>query len=221
MKKQLLIALILFSLMSCKNNEDKKTPIAKLSIAEKIAKAHGIDHWKNVTEINFTFNVDRDSSHFERSWSWKPKTNQVTLITANDTINYNRKSLDSLSIKADQGFINDKFWLLAPFQILWDSGTTITDSVNIVAPISKTKLNKLTLTYGNEGGYTPGDAYDFFYDDNYLIKEWIFRKSNTKEPSMITTFENYEEFNGIKIAKDHKKAKGNWNLYFTNISINK
>jgi len=34
---------------------------------------------------------------------------------------------------------------------------------------------------------------------------------------MITTFKNYQDFNGIKIALDHKKAEGNWNLNFTNI----
>ncbi|RAJ14503.1 hypothetical protein [Olleya aquimaris] len=219
MKNQLLTALIICSLISCKNNAEKKSQSVQLTTAEKIAKAHGIDHWANVSQLNFTFNVDRDTVHFERSWIWKPKTQDVTLITSTDTISFNRTKLDSTSIKADQGFINDKYWLLAPFQLVWDSGTTITDSINSMAPISKATLNKLTITYGNDGGYTPGDAYDFFYDDNYKIKEWIFRKGNTQEPSMITTFENYEEFNGINIAKDHKKPDGNWKLYFTNISI--
>ena len=32
-------------------------------------------------------------------------------------------------------------------------------------------------------------------------------------------FENYQDFNGVKIALDHKKAKGNWNLNFTNVKI--
>jgi len=36
---------------------------------------------------------------------------------------------------------------------------------------------------------------------------------------MITTFENYQDFDGIKIALDHKKSEGNWNLNFTNVKI--
>lgn len=191
----------------------------ELTIAEKIAKAHGFDHWKNVHEIQFTFNVDRGDNHSERTWNWNPKTNDVRLTTDKDTINFNRKSLDSLSLKTDRAFINDKFWMLVPFQLVWDEGTTISESIKEVAPISKTELYKIILTYGNEGGYTPGDAYDIYYDKDYMIREWVFRQGNSVEPSMTTTFENYEDFNGIKIAKDHKMAEGNFNLFFSNIKV--
>lgn len=216
MKKLLLILISIIS-FSCK--KEIKMAENKVSTAEKIAHAHGLTNWNTINQIDFTFNVDKDSSHFERSWSWKPKQNEVSLIVDKDTISYNRSKIDSLTIQTDQGFINDKYWLLAPFQLVWDQGTKILDSTNKIAPISKVALNKLTLVYGNSGGYTPGDAYDFYYDDNYMIKEWIFRKGNTATPSMITSFENYEDYKGIKIAKDHKKPEGDWNLYFTNISI--
>ena len=219
--KKLLLILITIVCFSCKTDTKtiKETKNTTLTTADKIANAHGLSNWDKVTQIDFTFNVDKDSSHFQRSWSWKPKKNEVSLIVGQDTINYNRGKIDSLSIQTDQGFINDKYWLLAPYQLVWDTNTKIADSVNKIAPISKVALNKLTLAYGNAGGYTPGDAYDFYYDDNYMIKEWIFRKGNAQAPSMITSFENYEDFNGIKIAKDHKKSEGNWNLYFTDISI--
>ena len=73
---------LVFLLVSCKS--DKKDSIEttekELSVAEEIANANGFDHWKKVSEIQFTFNVDRDSSHFERSWTWKPKVDEVTLI---------------------------------------------------------------------------------------------------------------------------------------------
>ncbi|WP_452228582.1 hypothetical protein [Lacinutrix sp. MEBiC02404] len=218
MKNTFLILCALIIFISCKKEENKEV-IKELSVAEKIANAHGFENWDTVSEIAFTFNVDKDSTHFERSWTWKPKTNDVRLISNLDTIHYNRKDVDSISIKADQGFINDKFWLLAPFQLVWDSGTSISKPTQEKAPISETLLNKITLVYSNEGGYTPGDAYDFYYDDNYIIKEWIYRKGNTKEPSMITSFENHKDFNGIKIALNHIKKGENWNLNFTNIQV--
>ena len=77
----------------------------------------------------------------------------------------------------------------------------------------------ITILYADEGGYTPGDAYDIYYDNNYLIKEWVFRKGNSEEPSLTTTFENYIDYNGIKIAIDHKQEGGNWNLNFADVSI--
>ncbi|MEL0652466.1 hypothetical protein V6246_13645 [Algibacter sp. TI.3.09] len=219
MKNFIYITLITLLITSCKDNTKSIPEPKSLTMAEKIANAHGFENWKNVNEIAFTFNVDKDSTHFERHWVWKPKTNDITSITSTDTISYNRSALDSISLKVDPGFINDKFWLLIPFQLVWDSGTTISEPVKTEAPISKTALNKITLTYSNNGGYTPGDAYDIFYDDNFLIKEWIFRKANQTEPSMMTTFENYKDINGFKLAVDHKKPNGNWNLNFTNISI--
>ncbi|WP_245617570.1 hypothetical protein [Siansivirga zeaxanthinifaciens] len=101
-----------------KKKETNKTGEKTPPISEQIAKAHGFEHWKDVSQLHFTFNVDKDSTHFERSWIWKPKTGDITLISGNDTISYNSNSLDSLSLKADKGFINDKFWLLAPFQLV-------------------------------------------------------------------------------------------------------
>ena len=219
MKKHLFITLIISLSFSCKQKQENVLVVKPLTIAEKIAHAHGFENWKNVASIHFTFNVDRDSSHFERTWTWKPQTNDVIAINKNDTIHYNRIKIDSTLTKTDSAFINDKYWLLVPFQLIWDEGLAIAEPTKEIAPISKTEMNKITLTYSNEGGYTPGDAYDIYYENDFLIKEWIFREGNSNEPSMITTFENYQDFNGIKIALDHKKADTKWNLNFTNIKI--
>lgn len=218
---------LLLCLSSCKTENKEREPLSVVTteinnqptIAEKIALAHGYENWKNVQQVKFRFNVSRDGNTSGRSWIWNPKKEDITLISSNDTITYNRKSVDSLSLRADQGFINDKFWLLIPFQLVWDEGTSISEPIKAPGPISKINLNKITLTYSNEGGYTPGDAYDIFYDDEYLIREWIFRQGNVDEPSMVTTFENYEDYNGIKIALDHKKEEGDFNLFFSNVEI--
>lgn len=218
MKKYLysIFALIIFASCTEQKNEVK---IKELSVAEKIANTHGFDNWDKVSKLEFTFNVDRDSSHFGRSWTWEPKTNNVTLISGTDTISFNRNNLDSLSLKHDRDFINDKYWLLVPFQLVWDQSATISEPTKVTTPISNTVLNKITITYSEIGGYTPGDAYDIFYDDDYEIKEWIFRRQNAEEPSLINTFENYTTINGLKFAQDHKQKEVNWNLNFTNIKV--
>ncbi|WP_420602502.1 hypothetical protein [Flagellimonas sp.] len=209
-------------LWSCKIEPKKveQKEIQQKTILEKIAHAHGYDNWKSVKEFTFTFNVDRDSSHFERTWKWKPKTNDIIAITGGDTLAYNRKSMDSIALKTNGGFINDRYWILAPFNLIWDSGNFTHElAENQKAPISGDTMQKLTIVYGNEGGYTPGDAYDFYFKDDFIIREWVFRKANQVEPSMTTTWEDYAEIKGLKLAQDHKKAEEGFSLNFTNLAV--
>ncbi|TNJ44611.1 hypothetical protein KFZ70_01110 [Tamlana fucoidanivorans] len=205
------VGILIFSL-SCQETTKKKLTPTTLTVAEKIAKAHGYDHWKHVIEVNFTFAG-------KRQWQWQPKTNNVTLITEQDTISYNRNTLDSTVIKFDRAFINDKFWLFIPFQLVWDKGTSISDPEKVKSPIKGIDSHKITLTYGSQGGYTPGDAYDIYYDENFIITEWAFRKGNKPTAGLINTFENYHDYNGLKLASSHKKSSGDWDLQLTNISI--
>ncbi len=198
---------------------DKET-----SMVEKIAHANGMDHWATVEELKFTFNVDREGNpHFERSWIWKPKTNEVTALSAEDTLTYDRNDtdMDSTAYKTNGNFVNDKFWLMAPLNIMWDENSITTEhTAEAEAPISKKMMQKLTVTYGKEGGYTPGDAYDLYFGDDFIVKEWVYRKGNQAEPSMTTTWEDYVEKGGLKIAEMHKNEEGNFKLYFTGVEVN-
>lgn len=198
--------------ISCKKQSKSIPEVEILSIEEKIATANGYENWKNVSEVYFTFND-------KRNWTWRPKTNDVTLIKENDTISFNRNKIDSTLTKIDRAFVNDKFWLLIPFQLTWDADTSISEPIKTRAPISNYVLNKITITYPKEGGYTPGDAYDLYYNNEFIIKEWGFRKGNIPEAALINTFENYQDFNGIKIALDHKNAKDDLLIKFSNVII--
>lgn len=217
--KKLFILSLLITLWSCKQKEEKKIIEKELTIAEKIANAHGFQNWHKVKTFEFTFGGKMEDPKSGRSWVWNPKTNDIILTRNGETMEYNRKSMDSVTLKADRGFINDKFWALIPFQLVWDEGTTISEPEKAKSPVKNQDLTKITITYSNEGGYTPGDAYDIFYDDNYIIQEWNFRRANAAEPSLSNTFENYSEFNGLKIAQEHKKSEGDWNLLVRNIKV--
>ena len=223
MKKSVL-AVICFTLLLTGCKTDKKTevaaPKAELSILDKVANAHGFEQFRNVKEIAFTFNVDRADSHSERSWVWNTITNNITSMNKGDTISYNRNAMDSTATKLNGGFINDKYWLMAPFNLVWDKNNITYDhKSDVPAPISNNPMQKLTIVYGNEGGYTPGDAYDFYFGNDYMIKEWVFRRSNQPEPSLVTTWENYADINGLKIAEMHQNGDGSFKLYFTNIKV--
>lgn len=227
MKYLSIVALFSFILVfSCKTEPKASTtktePEAEKSIPEKIADAHGYENWKSVSEITFTFNVDRDSTHFERSWVWKPKMDEVTSISGVDTLTYNRKSMDSIAHKTNGGFINDRYWLMAPFNLMWDANNyTFEHSEQVNAPISGDTMQKLTIVYSDDGGYTPGDAYDFYFKDDFILREWAYRKSNQPEPNLVSTWEDYANVGGLEIAQVHKRPDSNFQLYFTGLSVSK
>jgi uncharacterized lipoprotein YehR (DUF1307 family) len=223
MKQALLIFAFLLVLTGCKKDVKQEQPLIEepsLTAAELIAKAHGIDHWNKVSEISFTFSVDRDTIEGAgRSWTWMPKKDSVVLQMADQTIKYARNNVTMADMDADRAFINDKFWLLIPFQLIWDKGTTISEPTTAEAPISGTAMKRITTTYPSEGGYTPGDAYDIYFDDDYMIREWTFRKGNSPEPTLSTTFEDYKDIQGLKIATSHKRDGEAFNLKFRDLQV--
>ncbi len=209
---------VLLVATSCKNEEqadqmEKADAMETLSTAQKVAQKAGIDNWSEVKSIDFTFNVDRNGETLsKRSWKWQPKTDQVTLISKNETISYHRNmALDSLALSADRAFINDSYWLLPQFKLIWDEGTTIT------YPDEKT----ITIAYGNQGGYTPGDRYDLTINDDYKVTSWDYYPAGKREPAMTTSFENYQNFNGLVIAQEHKNEDGSLNIRFSDIAVDR
>lgn len=215
----------LLSLGSCREAPEKpasaeKAEVPPRTLLEQLADKHGFENWKQVDRIRFTFNVDRDTTHFERSWIWEVRENRVTNITGADTVSYLRSEVDSLLARTDGAFINDKYWLLAPYQWVWDRKSfTHTYEDAAVAPISGDSTAKLTIVYGSEGGYTPGDAYDFYFGRDSVVREWVFRRGNQPEPSTITTWEGYRDFNGLLLSTMHQNAEKTFKIYFTGVEV--
>lgn len=226
-KSPLLLSLTLFVLVlasSCVNQTktEHKTPEPQqeLSVPEKIAQAHGYQNWKKVNEIQFAFNFKGGNREFKRSWVWQPKQNTVQMQWDTLTYSYDRKkALDSISKRYDAGFINDRYWILLPFNLMWDKDAyTYETKENQPAPISADSLNLLTIVYESEGGYTPGDAYDIYFDKDYIIREWIFRRGNQSEPGSISTWDTYQEINGLKLVTNHSYPNGS-RLFITDLKV--
>ena len=105
-------------------------------ILEKLAKTYGLDSWDKVEAVRYTFNVQLPGVTAARSWTWEPKTNQVTFEGKDKDgkpvkVTYKRTELnsqpDSVKNEVDPGFINDNYWFLLPFHVYWDTSATTTD----------------------------------------------------------------------------------------------
>lgn len=226
MRSSLSILLLVICVISCKElSQETTSPVTevkthRLTPQENIAAYYRIGNWDTLSELRFTFNVSRGETSYSRSYVWNTSTDDVIFMNEKDTIAYNRKeSLDSLANYADKRFVNDSFWLLSPYKLIWDEGTTLSDVSKVAAPISGDTLNKLTIVYGSEGGYTPGDAYDFYFTDSYEIREWAYRKENAGKASVLTTWDKLETYGDLRFNTLHQDSLKSFKLYFTDISV--
>ena len=204
-------------LVACTDQEKQEE---NLTVGEKIARAHGFDQFGSINKLSYRFNVQRDTLVFGRDWQWWPKTGDVIYSRGSETVSFNQFQVDNEETKMiDQRFINDKYWLLFPFQLVWDADVSYVQKEDAEAPISGERMHHVVVSYSANGGYTPGDVYELFCDESWVIREWIFRRGGDPEPTIACTWENYVEFNGVKIATEHRNADESFRLFFTGLSI--
>lgn len=197
-----------------------KTETSEITIIEKIAKANGIENFGEVEELRYTFNVRvNDTLRTSRAWKWRPRDKTATLITKDSSVTYNYKTEAADHKQTDRSFINDQYWLLFPFHLVWDE-MEYEHNEQETAPISGETMQQVIVTYPPDAGYTPGDVYEIFFGDDFMIKEWIYRSGGSTNGSAVT-WEGYEEHGGIKIAKMHKNESGSFELFFTDVSVEK
>lgn len=208
----ILLLCVLFACTESKQQLEETLP-------DKVAKAYGIEKFDEIKSIAYTWNVQRDSvSVFSRRWTWDIQSRQVTYAGSDTTFTY------SLDLPADQlpevnqGFINDKYWLMMPFQLAWDTGYTYEITESVPSPIKGNSSTKLTILYNSEDGYTPGDAYDLYVDENHRLLAWTFRKKNSPE-GKSWTWEGEQEVGPIRLALDHFDSKGERFIWFSDVQV--
>lgn len=223
MKKLLLIFSLLMLVVACNDQKQKEKKLEDMNepatAADKIAFASGIEKFDSIKKLEFTFNVEvNDTIRSKRHWVWHPGSNKISLTEKDTTMSYIKKdSLSETDKKIDQKFVNDSYWLLFPFQLKW-SDAEMSDAKKTKAPISGDEMKMISVHYPDKGGYTPGDTYDIYFNDDYMIQEWVYKASGGGR-EMATTWEDYHDFGGIKIAQEHEGKDGNFKIFFSDISV--
>ena len=176
------------------------------TFADSVAAAHGYANWPVIERLDFDFQVEvADTVRTDRQWTWFPQRDSVIAHSAEGSISFVRSNqLTDSETTADSRFINDSYWLLMPFYLVWSKdGYTSTVKRAQAAPLSEEPMTMLTIQYDQQGGYTPGDAYDLYIDEDYRLKEWTFRKGGQQEPSMSMSWEDYKELDGLLLPTNH------------------
>lgn len=224
MKKFLVLFLLPLIFINCKREPSKEAAESnrknkEVSVVEKIAKANGVGNFEKVNQLTYTFNVEiNDSLVTERIWEWRPKDREVTLQSKDSSTTYNYDKEASKYPEIDQKFINDQYWLIFPFHLVWDE-MEYEHNQESTAPISGETLQQVTIKYPQNAGYTPGDVYEIYFNEDFMIREWAYRPGGREEDPFVSTWEDYQDFNGIKIATMHQGEERNFKLYFTNVDV--
>ena len=200
-------------------------------IAEQMAKTYGLDSFAQVEAIRFTFNAELPGVQFSRKWEWNPQT---------DTVSYEGKDKDGKPVKAsyqrsqiggqsdavkneiDPAFINDQYWLLFPFHVIWDSSATVTDEGTQKLPLGSGSAERVVVKYPSEGGASPGDTWELYVGADKRIEEFIFHRGGAIKPIIvIATWADYKKAGPLLISTDHRgTADGQpLRIFFSDVSV--
>jgi hypothetical protein len=184
-------------------------------IAEKIAKTYGIDSWGQIEAIRYTFNLEIPGVFkLSRTWTWEPKADRVTYEAKDKAgnpvkVTYVRSQVstqpDNVKNEIDPGFVNDQYWLVFPFHMIWDSGASVEDKGKQKLPVGKGSADHDVVVKYASGGYTPGDTWELFVGADNRVQQFVFHHGGTAKPSVVVaTWAGYKKAGPLLISTDHR-----------------
>jgi len=186
-------------------------------IVEHLAKMYGLDSYGQIEAARYTFNLDLPALNVKlsRTWTWEPKTGQVTYESKDKDgkpvkVSYNRNQLTSapanVKDEIDAAFNNDNYWFLFPFHAYWDTSATVAVKEKQKLPIGKGTATLVTVKYGQEiGGYTPGDTWNLYVGSEGRIVEFVYLRGGPKKPSNVTTtWAGYKKAGPLLVSTEHR-----------------
>src|ERR1041385_6954393 len=183
-------------------------------IAEQIAKTYGLDSFGQIEGIRYTFNLEFPGVTLSHTWEWNPKTGTVSYEGKDKEgkpmkVTYQRSQLssqsDAIKSEIDPAFMNDQYWLVFPFHVVWDRSATVTDEGMHKLPLGNASAERVVVKYPMEGGYTPGDTWELYVGVDKRVQEFIYRRGGTKKPSVvIATWADYKKAGPLLISTDHR-----------------
>lgn len=203
-------------------------------IAEKIAKAYGLDSFGQIDAIRYTFNLQLPALklNLSRSYVWEPKTGQISYEGKDKEgkpvkATYNRSQLNSapanIKDQIDPAFNNDQYWLMFPFHAYQDFGVDVQDKGMQKLPLGKGTARLVVVKYPSQvGGYTPGDTWELYVGPDNRIEELDYHRGGSQKPSeVIATWAGYKKAGPLLISTDHRgTADGKpLHLFFSDVAV--
>lgn len=173
-------------------------PKAAEELAAAVMKAHGSDQWGKVKIIRWTF-----AGKNKHVWNLKDQTDTITIGDKTMTVRVDQKPTNDDDKKAFARWTNDSYWLIAPLKAK-DPGVMLSTAVD--ETINGKSYKVLHLAFQGVG-MTPGDQYNWYIDPaSMMLSYWDYMPKPDKKTRW--SWEGYKDFNGIKLATEHKREGG-------------
>ena len=219
--KIFMVFLLIIGMSACASYKQEREMTARQLIAE----SYGIQYFGEVEKIQYTFNVKIGEKQISRFWIWQPRLDRVTFkgMDYQEAITYNRSEMVSTESnklkKIDAWFINDNYWLLFPYHVAWDTNAKVEDIGRQGLPMGDGNARCVVVTYPATGGYTPGDVYDLYLDDDYRLTQWVYRRGGSEKPTRISTWDDHRKVGPLTISLNHQGEDQNFRVWFTNVGV--
>jgi hypothetical protein len=182
-------------------------------IAEQMAKAYGLDSFGQIETIRYTWNAELGDLKLSHRWEWSPKTDTVAYEGKDKEgkpvkATYQRSQLgsqsDAIKNVIDPAFVNDQYWFILPFHVVWD-GATATDEGMQKLPTGDASAQRVVVKYPSEGGYQPGDTWDLYVGADKRIQEIVYHRGAPNPPPkvVIATYADYKKAGPLLVSTDH------------------
>jgi hypothetical protein len=207
---------------------------ARPPIVEQLAKSYGLDSYGQIEAARYTFNLELPALHvsLSRSWTWEPKTGQVSYEGKNKDgkpvkVTYVRSQINSapanVKDEIEPNFVNDNYWFVFPFHVYWDTSANVQEKDKQKLPLGKGTAKLVSVKYPAEvGGYTPGDTWDLYVGPDERVVEFVYHRGGPTKPSNVTTtWAGYKKAGPLLISTDHRgTADGKpAHIFFSNVAV--
>ncbi len=190
-------------------------------MAARLALAAGYEDFGKIEALGYTFRVSAKGKETARVWKWWPREDRVRFTSETGEVTEYRRDAADRPEKIDRWFINDQYWLLFPLHLRWDPGLTLETFVPSpeMQAASGGKADGLRVIYNAEQGYTPGDIYELFYNEEDRIVRWIFRRGGQPAEGTGVSWGDYRTIGPLTISLDHRRDAGDFRLWFEDVSV--
>jgi hypothetical protein len=217
----LVLGVLVLAVTSCKQP----------SVTERLAKTYGLDTYGQIDAVRYTFNLEFPGVTVSRTWTWEPKTGQVTYEAKDKDgkpvkATYLRAQLssqsDMIKNEIDPGFINDNYWFQLPFHVYWDTSATVQDKGMQPLPQGNGSAQLVSVKYPSDVGYTPGDTWDLYVGTDNRIEQMVYHRGGPKKPSLVTaSWEGYKKAGPLLVSTEHRGTAdgGPLHLFFSDVAV--
>src|SRR5215472_7236254 len=206
---------------------------------EFISALGGEGAWDKARQLKFDFIVDREGktvARFSHVWdrytgdyrvSGTDKAGAPFVVLFNVNTKQGKAFVNGVAVEGEEKekllktgygrFINDTYWLLAPWKI-FDPGVTLTYDGEKPCPGSGT-CDVLKLSFDSVG-LTPKDIYSLWSaKDGRQMVQWQYVLKGAQDEPTTALWKNWQKMGGMSLSTEKEIVGKNTMIRFENVSV--